>query len=489
MPNPVLEPVDAFTIHPDIKRTLIRQNSEPFVCMRELVANSLDARASVVWIQLRSIDNGAYALDVQDNACGMDKQQLVEYAFTMFRSSSDDIESAEELSERVGTFGVGLFSTLALPQVQAVIYVTKTQQMDGCFLIAEIEPESLTYTIKISDAWTPFTSFKYFISRNGTDIELDLEVPHALCGTNVSVVFRSEDEIGTLREKVHMIAKRYFTFIDRDVRVYMQVQTGVKNKLIRPMRINALQPGTLIQNQPLVEELSSVFGSNQVRYTFKIDCSFSEDYDHYGLFFITGRGVVLVHFDELALLAEALDVKFKFSHCIITVDARGLFDYPLSREKLYQTPVLRAFVKHVFWEHMVRFAIKNATILSDRDSRHYNPVPLHYIQDIVAYLHACDAKGGVVFPDKDIEQQTRLVLYTRQIFPLYNGEYQNWVAIAEAAKSQNNELQYFSDRQLLEKLQELRMFGGQNIGQAFILATVANRDLLRYYQCCFSSVR
>ena len=64
MLQPIPEPIDAFVIHPNIKRTLLRQNGEPFDCVRELVANSLDAGATVVWIQLRDLGGGAYALDV-----------------------------------------------------------------------------------------------------------------------------------------------------------------------------------------------------------------------------------------------------------------------------------------------------------------------------------------------------------------------------------------------------------------------------------------
>jgi hypothetical protein len=195
--------------------------------------------------------------------------------------------------------------------------------------------------------------------------------------------------------------------------------------------------------------------------------------------------VTLVKFDEFSVIPDTPEVKFKFSHCIVTVTTKELLDYPISRGTVYETEAFIRLIQHIFWEHIVRFAIRSVNILTERDLYLYNNPILHYMQNVVGFLHACKAKGNLVFPSKDLESDTKRILFTRQIFPLYNGDRHSWGTIADVASSNQNKLEYFNDRLLLEKLQLIRMLNKQSMGQAFIVATVANPDLLVYYRHCF----
>jgi len=104
---------------------LIRQFADPLAFYRELVQNSIDAGASRVVVNLgwepdpsgQGEDDppGTLTVAVRDDGCGMDRDVLENQLTVLFRSGKEEQEG------KIGKFGVGFVSVLALkPELVAV---------------------------------------------------------------------------------------------------------------------------------------------------------------------------------------------------------------------------------------------------------------------------------------------------------------------------------------------------------------------------------
>lgn len=101
---------------------LIQQFADPLAFYRELVQNSIDAGASRIAITLgwdppRTFDDapGSARISVRDDGCGMSRDVLENQLTVLFRSGKEGQE------DKIGKFGVGFVSVLALAPTQVVV--------------------------------------------------------------------------------------------------------------------------------------------------------------------------------------------------------------------------------------------------------------------------------------------------------------------------------------------------------------------------------
>ena len=91
-----------------VLKGMIGQFQNPYLYIRELVQNSLDARASKIRIDLGKDERtGLGTICVEDDGMGMDEETIKKYFLTLFASSKEDDRST------IGRFGVGLVSIFA----------------------------------------------------------------------------------------------------------------------------------------------------------------------------------------------------------------------------------------------------------------------------------------------------------------------------------------------------------------------------------------
>jgi len=487
-------PQSAFVIHPDIKRTLIRQNANPFDCVRELVSNGLDAGAKVIWVQLDCIVDDLFTLQVLDNGVGMTADDLKNYAFKMFASHSDREDCREG---HIAKFGIGLFSTLAVPNVQLLLILTQPKlSTNRELLFASVNPKNLKYEIRLSKNHSQSKQFFYPFEQNDRMTEIPLDIPDNEYGTNVCVLFKSSRSLELLRKDISSILKYHFRFLSRKINLYMveSIENTIKNNPISlPIRVNSCRPAHFIKKRRLWWETTKEETPNCPSYSAWIDCEPNCEYEARGLFILTGDGVVLASYKEFPFFDNANDVSFDFDHCtvLITIQSRGIIDYPISRGKVHELEPLKKMMLFIFWDVIFKFAMDHlhATIpryqafrIVELQKRDF----LHFIQNLIGYLKSCEKNGILTLPDDDkkIKELLHQGLYKRQIFPLYNGEYHPWASLAEEAERKGF-LRYFNNKSMLEELQRQRIEGNPIENLEFIVHTEGNKKLLTYYKHCF----
>lgn len=101
---------------------LVRQFSDRYAFVRELIQNSLDANASRVDIALRwEPEAGRLVLAVHDDGEGMDRETIEGYLLVLFRSTK------EEDRTRIGKFGIGFVSLFALEPEEVLVDTGRDQ--------------------------------------------------------------------------------------------------------------------------------------------------------------------------------------------------------------------------------------------------------------------------------------------------------------------------------------------------------------------------
>lgn len=113
---------------------MISQFKNPFLYIRELVQNSLDAQAQQIDISVgRDETTGRAAITVRDDGCGMDRETIETYFLNLFNSSKELDRST------IGRFGVGIVSIFTQKPERILV---ETAQRDGNpykLLLGEVE--------------------------------------------------------------------------------------------------------------------------------------------------------------------------------------------------------------------------------------------------------------------------------------------------------------------------------------------------------------
>jgi len=126
---------------------LIQQFADPLAFFRELVQNSIDAGASSIAVTIGWTPDhessegedptGTIEIAVRDDGCGMGREVLEEQLTVLFRSGKED------QADKIGKFGVGFVSVLALaPDV----VVVRTSEGDGAQWTLELRSDQ-TYEL------------------------------------------------------------------------------------------------------------------------------------------------------------------------------------------------------------------------------------------------------------------------------------------------------------------------------------------------------
>ena len=488
-----LQKMNAFDVHPDIKRTLLRQNANPFDCARELVANGFDADAGTVWVDIDLIDHDLFRLQVIDNGKGMTEQDLINFAFTMFASSAD----GSDRPSGVGQFGIGLFSTFAVPDMQKLVIITRSVRSTHGLLLAAVNPETLQYRIEQVDDSVREKYVRYPMKLDKEEpMDVILQVPPTPSGTAVSVLFRSSRLIDELRKEILIVLQYHFRFLSRTRKLYtvehvISKKTG--KKVLLPVRINAFRPNHLVRKSLLTMEIDRTNVKDAIPFIASIDCELTEESDSRGLYILTGEGVVLARYTKYHFIDTVKDVPLFLDHCTVWVKlaAKGSLEYSISRNGVHDLSSTRSLMTRVFWEVIVKFALDFLHVTSPRfinslmlptESWDF----LHFIQTVIAYLKSCEKTAVGLYVGRPAQEKLiHDVLYKRQVFPLYSGDYYPWASLVEEY-AQRGRLRYFNDRSLLEELQHQRL-DSQVLGDVeFIVHTVGNPNLLTYYKYCFN---
>ena len=97
---------------------LIQQFADPLAFYRELVQNAIDAGSETIEIRLSHRDN-EMRVTVSDRGEGMSSKVIEEKLLVLFRSGK------EGLADKIGKFGVGFVSVLALEPSRVVVQTTR----------------------------------------------------------------------------------------------------------------------------------------------------------------------------------------------------------------------------------------------------------------------------------------------------------------------------------------------------------------------------
>lgn len=138
---------------------LIAQFADRLAFYRELVQNAIDADSTRVDVNLlwEPVDGGTMRVSVRDRGEGMDQEILEEQLLVLFRSGK------EELEGKIGKFGVGFISVLA---VKPRLVTVQTCRAPGARLTLKLHPD---HRYELFDAG-PGTSA-------GTTVTLHVPVP------------------------------------------------------------------------------------------------------------------------------------------------------------------------------------------------------------------------------------------------------------------------------------------------------------------------
>ncbi|MCB9795028.1 MAG: ATP-binding protein [Alphaproteobacteria bacterium] len=93
---------------------LVRQFSDRYAFIRELIQNSLDAAASTIDVEMR-FEDGTLEVAVVDDGEGMDRDTIEGYLLTLFRSTKE-----QDLT-KIGKFGIGFVSLFAMGPREVVV--------------------------------------------------------------------------------------------------------------------------------------------------------------------------------------------------------------------------------------------------------------------------------------------------------------------------------------------------------------------------------
>ena len=121
----------------------------PSSVVKELVENSMDAKASAITIEIK--DGGTSLIRITDNGCGMEKDQV---SMAFLRHSTSKIKSVEDLLNvsSLGFRGEALSSIAAVSQVEVI---TKTSsELTGIRYVIEGSKEKEKEEIGAPDGTT-----------------------------------------------------------------------------------------------------------------------------------------------------------------------------------------------------------------------------------------------------------------------------------------------------------------------------------------------
>ncbi|MGE0791015.1 MAG: ATP-binding protein [Sandaracinaceae bacterium] len=154
---------------------LIRQFADPLAFYRELVQNAIDAGSSQISVTLgwepepSSGEAGLARISVRDDGCGMGRRVLEEQLTVLFRSGK------EGQSDKIGKFGVGFVSVLAIEPAQVLV---RSSEGDGTEWTLVLAPDQ-TYDLFQAEGG----------AHPGTTVTLEVPCPK---GNFVSLVQGSE---------------------------------------------------------------------------------------------------------------------------------------------------------------------------------------------------------------------------------------------------------------------------------------------------------
>ena len=102
---------------------------KPASIVRELIDNSIDAKATEIVISLKK--GGIEEITVRDNGCGMDKEDL---ATSILKHSTSKIETTEDLNniQTMGFRGEALYSVNTVSKLTITSSTDDSGQTPGC---------------------------------------------------------------------------------------------------------------------------------------------------------------------------------------------------------------------------------------------------------------------------------------------------------------------------------------------------------------------
>ena len=98
---------------------LVRQFADPYAFFRELVQNAIDAGSADIRVDIGLDTDGALNISVRDKGEGMDREVLENKLLVLFRSGKEGVAG------KIGKFGVGFVSVLALSPKRVTVTTTK----------------------------------------------------------------------------------------------------------------------------------------------------------------------------------------------------------------------------------------------------------------------------------------------------------------------------------------------------------------------------
>lgn len=100
----------------EVLESLVKQFSDPYTFIRELLQNSLDAGSARIEVRLTyAAEARELHVEVQDDGDGMDRPIIEGYLLTLFRSTKED-----DLT-KIGKFGIGFTSIFAMEPAAVVV--------------------------------------------------------------------------------------------------------------------------------------------------------------------------------------------------------------------------------------------------------------------------------------------------------------------------------------------------------------------------------
>ena len=94
---------------------MVRQFADPYAFLRELVQNAIDAGTRTVEVGLRRVEDGTVRTWVADDGEGMSREVIETCLLRSFASSK------EEQQGKIGKYGIGFLSVLALEPAEVVV--------------------------------------------------------------------------------------------------------------------------------------------------------------------------------------------------------------------------------------------------------------------------------------------------------------------------------------------------------------------------------
>lgn len=110
---------------------LVRQFADPYAFFRELVQNAIDAESHEIRVDIARDDEGALLFSVSDAGEGMDRDILENKLLVLFRSGKEGV------SRKIGKFGIGFVSVLALGPSVVKVRSTRTGKGHTLHLYAD----------------------------------------------------------------------------------------------------------------------------------------------------------------------------------------------------------------------------------------------------------------------------------------------------------------------------------------------------------------